>query len=117
MSIYRGLGSAHIPSASVRQRMIGQKKGNLTERLRTDKHSPSCVFFISHKKKKKVHFNTSLDNRICQNNRGIQDGKTSSGRIPSWGYFDNLFPLSPSAGGFLVSVTGSWKPGRNLFFN
>jgi len=68
VSVYRGLGSAYIPSASLRHRMIGQKKVNLTKRLGTDKYTPSCaVFLIS----KRVHFNTTSDSRIYQNNSGL----------------------------------------------
>lgn len=66
VSVYRGLGSAYSPSASLRHSVIGQKKEFLPRDWEQTSTDPP---------RKKVHFNTNSDNRIYQNNSGLQDGK------------------------------------------
>lgn len=46
VSVYRGLGSAYSPSASLRHSMIGQKKEFFLERLGTDQHRPPGKKFL-----------------------------------------------------------------------
>lgn len=103
VSVYRGLGSAYSPSASLRHSMIGQKK----EFLPRDGEQTSIG-----PQQKKVHFNTNSDNRIYQNNSRLQDGKIElleGFQIRASLIICFLSVLQQE--GFLVSVSCVWKPG------
>lgn len=103
VSVYRGLGTASSPSAPLRHSMIGQEKEFLPRDWEQTSMGPQ---------EKKFIFNTKSDDRIYQNNSGLQDGKMEllEGFQTEATLIICLCCVLQQER-FLASVTCIWKPG------